>query len=103
MTNEPQEQDNNRNEDGTFKEGVSGNPGGRPQGISIKAKILMHLKNNPDRLDTLVEHYLATESDTMRKLLWEMIDGKPQQTVDTTVTELPTPIMDVTIPKEDEV
>ena len=37
---EPQEQENNRNPDGTFKPGVSGNPGGRPIGsVSIVGMI----------------------------------------------------------------
>lgn len=40
MSDEPQEQAENRNEDGTFKSGESGNPGGRPKGsLSMKARM----------------------------------------------------------------
>lgn len=69
---------------------------GRPKGtISIKTEIKKRLKENPERFDELVEYYMKEETPVMRKLLWEMIDGKPKETSEVEV-KLPKPIMDIT-------
>lgn len=66
-----------------FKKGQSGNPAGKPKGaISIKARIMKDLKENPEKMDELVKYYMDNETPIMRKLLWEMIDGKPAQSID---------------------
>jgi hypothetical protein len=47
---EPQDQEKNRNPDGTFKPGVSGNPGGRPVGsVSIVGMIRKKFEEHPER------------------------------------------------------
>ncbi|MBT4732923.1 hypothetical protein HOB87_13275 [Candidatus Woesearchaeota archaeon] len=83
--------------DTKFKSGAewTGNASGRPKGsISIKDKIRKHLENNPEKLEELVKFYMENEQPVMRKLLWEMLDGKPEQTVDMELI-VPKPILDV--------
>jgi len=75
-TKSPVKQGNNRDGKGRFKPGVSGNPAGRPTGISIKEKVQQFLKDNPDKLEELCDFYLNSEK--MRELLWKMIDGLPR-------------------------
>ena len=87
------------NEDTQFKKGWKGGPG-RPKGsISIKDEIRKKLLQNPERFEELVEFYMKEEAPVFRKLLWEMLEGKPKESVDMEVT-LPKPIMDVDVPKE---
>lgn len=83
---------------------VKGDPNinkeGRPKGsISIKDKIRQHLKENPDQFKELINFYMENEQPIMRKLLWEMLEGKPKESLDATIT-LPQPILDV-IPQND--
>ena len=79
--------------DTKFKSGAewTGNASGS---ISIKDKIRKHLENNPEKLEELVKFYMENEQPVMRKLLWEMLDGKPEQTVDMELI-VPKPILDV--------
>ena len=81
----------------TFVKGDSRiNREGRPKGtISIKTEIKKRLQANPERFDELLEYYMENETPVMRKLLWEMIDGKPKESIDMEVT-LPKPMMDIT-------
>lgn len=83
----PHEQDANRNADGTFVAGVSGNPGGRPKGsTSLKTMLRSKLAES----DSAMQHELieATIRDAIngdsqsRKLVWEYMEGKPTATVD---------------------
>lgn len=61
---ETTEQENNRNADGTFKPGISGNPGGRPKGT---------MKNY------LSEKFLSmSDSDKEAFLLKHGVSGKDQ-------------------------
>lgn len=78
----PEEQEKNieRNPDGTYKKGVSGNPGGRPKGESITTVIRRKLKENPERLEELAEFFLTDRR--MRDLLWKMLDGQPKQNIE---------------------
>lgn len=60
-----------------FKKGVSGNPGGRPEGVkSMKQFAKEYLQNLPeeDRVDFLnsVDH----------RTIWEMSEGKAKQDLD---------------------
>jgi hypothetical protein len=53
----PEEQENNRNADGTFKPGVSGNPGGCPVG-SVAGMFRKKFKEQPDTLRSGLISYL---------------------------------------------
>ena len=78
----PDKQENNRtNRDnkGRFKTGKSGNPFGRPSGVSIKERIKQYLKDNPEEFEELCQYYLTNEK--MRELLWKMIDGMPRGSI----------------------
>lgn len=73
---ETTEQENNRNPDGTFKLGVSGNPGGRPKG----------LKNyDQERFATMTdeekEKFLKTISPELR---YRMAEGNPASSTELT-------------------
>jgi hypothetical protein len=78
---EPEEQENNRNPDGTFKPGVSGNPGGRPVGsVSIVGMIRKKFEEQPKYAEEWVAKLLEDPSN--RKAVMEQIDGKPKQSVE---------------------
>lgn len=72
MEKESSEQDNNRNLDGTFKEGVSGNPGGRPVN-SMKSYVAKKLAEMSDEEKEvwLKEHKVSGETK------WKMAEGNP--------------------------
>jgi len=83
-----------RDNKGLLVKGTPPGPG-RPKGsISIKDKIRKRLQENPDQFDSLVDYYMENEQPVMRKLLWEMLDGKPKESVDATI-HIPKPIDDV--------
>lgn len=60
---------------------IQGNTlGGRTKGtISIISRIKKYLKENPKKMDELVEYYLNDEK--MRDLLFRMVDGNPRQRI----------------------
>jgi len=80
-----------RNEDGTFKKGVTGNPNGRPKGsYSIVEMIKKKLQEMPEGKDKTYGEYFVEqimkkaviEGDvTMMKDLTDRIDGKPRQNI----------------------
>lgn len=90
----PQEQENNRNEDGTFKEGISGNPGGRPIGsVSLKTLIQRKIAEIPigqtkawaeQVVDSLLEKAVVDKDVAAQKLIFNYVDGMPIQTTEIT-------------------
>lgn len=88
MAETPQEQDKSgdRNPDGTFKPGVSGNPNGRPKGYSIMAIIRQRMEETPigqvkawkeQFADTIMELAVVHRSEAMLKLVAAYMDGAP--------------------------
>lgn len=77
----PKKQVNNRNPDGTFPEGVSGNPKGRPpKGYSITEMMKEMLSSKPEVKEAIGKSILkkALEGDvTAMRMLWQYMDGMP--------------------------
>ena len=72
------QQETNRNPDGTFKKGVSGNPGGRVKGKSLKdwAREYFALLTDEER----IEFFNKLDPE----LVWKMAEGNPSNTTDVT-------------------
>ena len=70
------EQENNRNLDGTFKQGFSGNPGGRPKGLKNYDQ-----QRFANMTDEEKEEFLSKISPELR---YRMAEGNPHQTQDLT-------------------
>jgi hypothetical protein len=69
----PDNQAENRNPDGTFKEGVSGNPAGRPKGKSLKEFVRGYLESLSD------EDKLLYIEKLPKDIVWKMAEGNPKQ------------------------
>lgn len=74
-----------------YKKGQSGNPAGRPPGISLKEYVKLKFLSMTDEER---EEFL---NGIDKKILWEMAEAKPAQAVDHTTAgkELPVPIINV--------
>ena len=84
---ETSEQDGDRNLDGTFKDGVSGNPGGRPKN-SLKSYVAKKLAEMSDKEK---DKYLKSIAKDFQ---WKMGEGNPHQTEDSKVElTLPKPLL----------
>lgn len=90
---EPANTGDNRNPDGTFKPGVSGNPHGRPVGsISVIDKLRQIYAEDPTKFRSFVERYASNEANDRHQV--EMLDGKAMQKTDiTTNGESITPLL----------
>ncbi len=94
MTEELKEQENNkpeRDEKGRLLPGNTANPHGRPKGKTIKERVLEWLEENPDDMQSFVNHFVKKN----RELTWQMLEGRPSQDLTTGGKELPQPILNV--------
>ncbi len=83
--------DNGRDELGRWKPGQSGNPAGRPPGLSLRSLIVDRLEECPEGLqdgrslaEELVVRLVADaikHDGQSRKILIEMLEGRPRQSV----------------------
>ena len=80
------EQENNRNEDGTFKEGFSGNPGGRPKG-SLKSFMATKFAEMKD--EEKEKFLVGIDKD----IIWKMAEGNPANATDITTGGNPFPLL----------
>ena len=65
-------QENNRNPDGTFKSGISGNPGGRP-----KNSLKLHLQTKFADMDDEQKEAWLKDNKINAELMWRMAEGNP--------------------------
>lgn len=80
VINEPENRNNTgRNPDGTFKEGISGNPGGRPKN-TLKSYLLRKFDKMSDeeKEQWLLDNKISGETQ------WKMAEGNPRQDTDVT-------------------
>jgi hypothetical protein len=87
----PDKQGKNRDEEGKFLPGVSGNYGGRPRGeVSLTSQIKQRLKEIPqgeketylELITTSVVEGALKGDYRYIKLIWEHLDGTPRQAIE---------------------
>ena len=67
-----------RDKKGRFIPGVSGNPNGRPGGMTIKERIKKIFEDNPERFEKVVDKLI----EQYPTLVWQMLEGKPSQAIE---------------------
>ena len=70
-----------------FKKGQSGNPGGSRLYKALSNALIMELKRNPHRANTVANKLItmAEEGDIQaHKLLFDRLEGKAEQSIDVT-------------------
>lgn len=78
--------------DPVTKRFVKGNVGGpgRPKGtVSIKDMIRKRLEEHPEEVNEIVQHFIKNN----RELMWQMLEGRPQQDVTSGGEKLPQPLL----------
>ena len=80
-----------------FPQGTSGNPGGRPRGLSITRLVREELArpspgdssvSNAERVAARVVERAAAGDPVFVKLVWEYVDGRPSDAMGRTLEEL---------------
>lgn len=96
MSEVPSEQESNRNPDGTFKPGASGNPGGRPKGRTIMQVLISRMEEIPigqtkayveQIAEMLLEAMVVKKDVSAAKLAMEYTEIKPKQTLELDVNK----------------
>lgn len=75
----PDKLESNRNPDGTFKPGASGNPLGRPPGKTLKEYAREWFLNKTEEEK---QSYIQAVEEKRPGFAWEMAEGKAKQDVD---------------------
>jgi hypothetical protein len=90
--------DTGRNQDGTFKQGISGNPKGRPRNTMKD-----FLKRKFSEMDDWEKEEWLEKNNVSAELQWQMAEGRPHQDTDITTDgkELPMPIIKVDVSGND--
>lgn len=73
---EPDNLESNRNPDGTFKPGASGNPAGRPKGETLKEYARRYYLSMSDEEKQV---YIQKVEEKRPGFAWEMGEGKAKQ------------------------
>ena len=91
MTEEPEKQElSGRDETGKFMPGVSGNPNGRPKGLSITSLVKERLQDIPPGqektylslfIDRILKQAIVDGDSKLIDKIWAYIDGMPRQTI----------------------
>ena len=79
MANPENRENTGRNPDGTFKAGVSGNPGGRPRNTlkSYVSKMFQEMSDE-EKAQWLKDNKVSAD------LIWKMAEGNPDSKTETT-------------------
>ena len=78
-----------RDEKGRLVEGTAPGPG-RPKGsISIKDRVRKYLEDHPEDVEEIVKHFVKSN----RELMWQMLEGRPQQDIVSDGKQLPQPLL----------